>query len=321
MILTVTLNTLLEKQLFFNSTENANNRAYKEKYSAGGKGINISRQLNLLGINNHSLIFLGGANGKKLRSILEQENISFSVVSSKSETREATLVFDKKQESLKTYFGLNSQISDSEINQFVAKLEKAIINSTVVVFAGSMPTPECSKIIEIGIELCNKHDKISILDSYGEHLEDQLKLGPTVVHNNLDELELSLSKKLDSEENIVELLKSFYKKGVKLSFLSSGKSDTYAAKSDFHYRIKNPTIVEKNGTGSGDAFVAGLIYGLEKALIFNDFVKLASAFGAQNASTWDVCNVKLEEAKNLEDDVTITEIGKKIKLIDDSPTI
>lgn len=135
------------------------------------------------------------------------------------------------------------------------------------------------------------------------------------------ELESSLSLNLSNEENISNLLDGLYSKGIKLAFLTAGKGDTFAAKSDFHYRISNPKIVEKNPTGSGDAFVAGLIYGLEKSLIFNDFVKLASAFGAQNASTWDVCKVPLEEAKNLAHDVTITEIGKKIKLIDDSPTI
>lgn len=321
MILTITLNPLLEKRLFFSSTKSDNNRALRQNYSAGGKGINISRQLNVLGIKNHALTFIGGASGKKFRHVLEQENISFSAVSTKSEIREATLVFDNEEESLKTYFGVNSEVSTSEIDQFISKLEKAIINSSVVVFAGSLPTQECSKIIELGIELCHKYDKISILDSYGENLKKQLDLGPTIVHNNLDELELSLSTNFKDEANIEELLNSLYNKGVKLSFLSSGKSDTYAAKSDFHYRIKNPLINEINGTGSGDAFVSGLIYGLEKSLIFNDFVKLASAFGAQNASTWDVCKVKLDDANNLVNEVTITEIGKKIKLIDDSPTI
>ena len=71
MILTVTLNSLLEKKLFLNSKESENNRAYKQQYSAGGKGINISRQLNCLGIQNHALTFLGGANGKKLRGAIK----------------------------------------------------------------------------------------------------------------------------------------------------------------------------------------------------------------------------------------------------------
>ncbi|MCB0748024.1 MAG: 1-phosphofructokinase, partial [Ignavibacteriae bacterium] len=87
MVLTVTINPLLEKNLFFNDVS-ANNRAYKEEITAGGKGINISRQLNLLGIQNHAITFLGGSKGKIIRSVLEKEQISFSPVSTKSETRE-----------------------------------------------------------------------------------------------------------------------------------------------------------------------------------------------------------------------------------------
>lgn len=321
MVLTVTLNPLLEKKLYFESTNSNKNRAYKEEYLAGGKGINISRQLNLLGIQNHALLFLGGANGKKLRSILELENISFSTTSIKNETREASLIFDNTNKSLKTYFGLNSTVTDSEINQFLSKLEKAIVNSSIVVFAGSLPNDAASVIIEKGIELCNKHDKISIIDTYGKQLKKYFSLGPTIIHNNIDEIRASFDVSANSETEISDLLDDFYNQGVKLSFLTNGKVDIFASKADFHYKVLVPKIMEKDPTGSGDAFVAGIIYGLEKSLIFNDFVKLAVSLGAQNAESWEVCKVDPIAAKKLEDEVTIVEIGKKIKLIDDSPTI
>ncbi|MCW8848448.1 MAG: PfkB family carbohydrate kinase [Melioribacteraceae bacterium] len=321
MVLTVTLNPLLEKKLYFENTNSNKSRAYKEEYLAGGKGINISRQLNLLGIQNHALIFLGGNNGKKLRSILESENISFSVTSTKNETREACLIFDDKEKTLKTYFGVNSTVTDSEIEQFLSKLEKAIMNSSIVVFSGSLPNADASIIIEKGIELCNKHDKISILDTYGEQLQKYLSLGPTIIHNNIDEIRSSLRLSLDSEIEISQVLKEFYDQGLNLAFITNGNIDIFASKADFHYKVSVPKIIEKDPTGSGDAFVAGIIYGLEKSLIFNDFVKLAAALGAQNASSWEVCKVDLSAAKKLEDDVSIAEIGKKIKLIDDSPTI
>ena len=321
MVLTVTLNPLLEKKLYFADTQSSKNRAYKEEYLAGGKGINISRQLNLLGIKNHSLIFLGGSNGKKLRSILESENINFSATSTKSETREASLIFDNNEKSLKTFFGLNSTITNSEIEQFLSKLEKAIINSSIVVFSGSLPNEETSIIIQKGIEFCTKHDKISILDTYGKNLNKYLSLSPTIIHNNIEEIKSSLNISLDNEKEIGKILTDFYNKGVKLSFITNGKSEIFASKADFQYKVSVPKVVEKDPTGSGDAFVAGIIYGLEKSLIFNDFVKLAVTLGAQNASSWEVCKVDPREAKKLEDDVSIIEIGKKIKLIDDSPTI
>lgn len=321
MVLTVTLNPLLEKKLFFSDPVTNNNRAYKQELLSGGKGINVSRQLNLLGIKNHAMTFLGGPNGKKIRSLLEHEKISFSAVNTKSESREATLILDEVQSKLTTYFGTNSNISGEEIDSFLNKLKKTIINSSIVVFSGSVPCEGTSVILEKGIELCHKYDKISILDTYGGFLENIIGLGPTVIHNNLSEINTYLKQKTDTEDEIENVLDFLYDNNVKLSFITSGKSDTFAAKSDFHYKISNPKIIEKNPTGSGDAFVAGIVYGLEKSLVFSDFIKLASSLGAQNASRWDACNVNFEDAKKLTSEVKIVEIGKKIKLIDDSPTI
>jgi 1-phosphofructokinase family hexose kinase len=321
MVLTVTLNPLLEKKLFFKSVDSNSVRAYKQNYLAGGKGINICRQLNLLDIKNHAITFLGGANGKKLRTVLESENISFNAIATKDETREAALIFDESNDTLKTFFGINSNITKSEIDQFLLKLEKAIINSSIVVFSGSLPTPETSIIIEKGIELCNKYDKISILDSYGPFLDKQIKKGPTILHNNISEIKSSLSLPLKNEKDVIEVLNFMYSSNIKLAFLTSGSNNTYAAKADFHYKISGPKIEEKDPTGSGDAFVSGIIYGLEKSLIFNDFVKFATSLGAQNASVWDTCSVSMDEARKFIDNIVIEEIGKKIKLIDDSPTI
>ncbi|MFZ1290958.1 MAG: PfkB family carbohydrate kinase [Melioribacteraceae bacterium] len=319
MVLSVTLNPLLERNLFFQNLSQSN-RAYRENYSAGGKGINISRQLNFLGIQNHSLTFLGGNKGKIIRSILEKENINFSSINTKSETREAALLFDEKNKNLQTFFGINSIFTNDEISQFLSKIEKAIINSSIVVFSGSVPSENCSEIIEKGLELCNKYDKISVLDTYGENLETLIKLSPTVIHNNKNEIEKYLNVKLDSENDYQNVLNKFYNNEINLSFITNGKNSFFASKADFHYKIENPEVEEINPTGSGDAFLAGIIYGLEKSLIFNDFVKLGSALGALNASNLEVCKVKLEDAQKLTSQVTIQEIGKKIKIIDDSPT-
>ena len=210
---------------------------------------------------------------------------------------------------------------NGEINSFLNKLEKSIINSSIVVFSGSIPCDDTLIILEKGIKLCHKYDKISIIDTYGDFLDGLIKLGPAVIHNNLSEISSSLGKPISSEEEIKSILDYLYKNDIKLSFLTDGKKDIYASKSDFHYKVKNPVIVEKDPTGSGDAFVAGIVYGLEKSLIFSEFTVIAASLGAQNASQWGVCKVEYEDAKKLTSHVKIIEIGKKIKLIDDSPTI
>lgn len=320
MILTVTLNPLLEKRFFFKAVElGKSHRSFKEELSAGGKGINISRQLNLLGMKNSAYTFLGGNNGKLLRSILAHEQIEYSSVSTRSETRSADLIIEENNR-VTTFFGINSEITKEESYHFKEKLEKMIQNCSIAVFSGSSPCKETDDIFPYAIELANKHDKISILDTYGAHLSDCIDSLPTVVHNNVSEVEESLGISLKRETEKVDYLDHLYKKGIKLAFLTDGPNPFYASKYDFHYRIIPPYINEFDSTGSGDAFAAGLVYGLENSLVFEDFVKIAVALGAANASMLETCRVSKEIMDRYISGINIEPIGKRMKLIDDSPT-
>ncbi len=322
MILTVTLNPLLEQRFIYNSVNwGTENRNAQFKYAAGGKGINVSRQLNKLGIKNLAMTFLGGNNGKILRKILDEEKINHSVISTKSESRIAALIIEENKNRITTFFGPNSEISEKEANHFLEKLEKAINNYSIVVFSGSSPNKFTDKIFPRGIELANKYDKISVLDTYGNHLAECIEKSPTVFHGNISEISASLSVPLSKEPEKIEFLNYLYSKNIKLGFLTDGKNSGYANKFNFHYKFENPDVTEIDGTGSGDAFVSGIVYGLHKSMVFDDFTKLAASLGALNASSWEICSVDLEKAKNLSEKVTLLPIGKKMKLIDDSPTI
>ncbi|MHB9013526.1 MAG: PfkB family carbohydrate kinase, partial [Ignavibacteriaceae bacterium] len=96
MVLTVTLNPLLERRYKFSrisfSQENRNGIL---EIKAGGKGINVSRQLNHLNVENIALTFLGGANGKQLKEILIKENIRITSIRTESNTRDAAIIIDE----------------------------------------------------------------------------------------------------------------------------------------------------------------------------------------------------------------------------------
>lgn len=320
MILTITLNPLLERRLFFDSVElGKENRSKREIFYAGGKGINVSRQLNRLGTKNFAFTFLGGNNGKFLRHCLTEEEIDFTVVSTKSETRSADLIIEENKNCVSSFFGTNSTITFEEASEFKYKLEKMIQNCSIVVFAGSSPCAATDDIFPFGIELANRHDKISILDTYGPHLKKCIAASPTVIHNNVNEVEKSFGISLQSENEKLEYMRELYAKKIKLIFLTDGAKSLYAAKFDFHYKVEPPCVDVVDATGSGDAFVAGIAYGLENTLVFDEFIKIASALGAANASKLDTCNVSFDEMNRYVDKIKISSIGKKMKIINDTP--
>ncbi len=209
--------------------------------------------------------------------------------------------------------------SDEDLKKIEDKIEKMIENASVAVFAGSVPNKEAAEIIRSGIEKGNRLDKITVLDTYGEHLEKCLSAAPMIVHNNIDEVRKSLNLPLKSEEEIADFLKSVYGKGVKIAALTDGENPAYAMKFGYLYKIYPPEITEADSTGSGDSFLAGLIYGLETDLVFTAILNIAAALGSANASKLSVASVEKAEMNSLLNSVKIEELGDKMKVIDDSP--
>ena len=170
MVLTVTLNPLLERRYnYMNVTFNAENRDGSLVMKAGGKGINVSRQLNNLNVENIGLTFLGGSNGKLLKEILVKENIKISSIRTENNTRDASIIIDESSNGISTFFSINSKITPLEVEEFKLKMDKMIQNCEIVVFSGSSPCEETDSIFPFGIEIANRYDKISILDTYGRH--------------------------------------------------------------------------------------------------------------------------------------------------------
>lgn len=320
MILTVTIHPLLERRLTYKKINSgSSNRLPIEELKPGGKGINVSRQLNKLGIKNLAYTFFGGHNGKLLKNLFNDEKINYTFVQTKNETRYSIITIDESKKSVTTFFGPDYKITSEEAEEFKKRLEKMIQNCEIVIFSGSSPNKDTDTIFPFGIETANRFDKISVCDTYGASLKNCIEKAPTVIHNNISEIENSLDFSLKNEIEKIHFLDFLYSKGIKQAFLTDGFEDTYASNFDYHYKVENPKIETVDSTGSGDSFVAGIAYGLNKDLTFEESVKLASSLGALNASTVDVCNIEFEETKKIADDVIISTIGKKIKAIDVTP--
>lgn len=322
MVLTVTINPLLERRIIFkNIVLGKENRNGQEEHKVGGKGINVSRQLNNLGIDNLAFTLLGGENGKLIKDLLFKENIKHTSIRTKSETRNNYIIREESSGVITSYFGVNTVVDENEVDEFKLKLEKIIQNCEIVVFSGSSPCTAADSIYPFGIELANKYDKISVLDTYGAHLQSCIDCSPTVIHNNIEEAEKSLNIKLDTRQAVIDHLKLLYSKGIKQSYITNGSKTSYASNFDFIHSADFPELGSiSDPTGSGDAFIAGLVFGLENDLTFEQTLTFASKLGAANAKSFDSCNVTKEEFESFNYNVEVLPVGKKMKILDVTPT-
>lgn len=320
MVLTVTINPLLERRYEYkNVLAHHQNRNGVVALQAGGKGINVSRQLNELNVQNIALTFLGGANGKAFRSAINKEEISFSFISTKSETRDCAVIIISSEPSVSSFFGENPEISVDEVDGFLLKLEKMITNSSIVVFSGSSPCKQADSIFPTGIKLANKLGKISVCDTYGDHLQNCIDAYPTIVHNNINETESSLKISLKTKKEKLKYLDFLYSKGVKQAFLTDGDNPFYSSNFDFHYKVAVPKIATVDPTGSGDAFTSGIVYGWQRQVTFMEQLIFATSLGTTNSGVFDVCKVPKTAADQFTRKIKPEPVGKKMKVINDKP--
>ncbi|MDR3668070.1 MAG: PfkB family carbohydrate kinase [Ignavibacteriaceae bacterium] len=320
MILTVTLNPLLERRITCSSINiGLVNREGKIEIKSGGKGINVSRQLNNLGIDNLAFTFSGGSTGREFKDIVHREGIKSVFVHTEANTREALIFINESARLVTSCFSMNSCITQKEAYEFSQRLVKMIPNYEMIVLSGSSPCKETNSIFPEAISCAIKNDRIIICDTYGEHLGECLEASPTIVHNNIDEIENSLNIKLRNNDDINNLLSSLYSKNIKQVYLTDAGNPFFASNFDYRFRINPPAVKTVDSTGSGDAFTAGIIYGWHNDLVFEETLKTAVALGAANASFFDVCNVKINGFEELKTSVIITPIGKKMKVIDVKP--
>src|SRR5574338_131764 len=320
MILIITLNPILERRFYYNKVNyGAVNRNAQTKISAGGKGINVSRQLKKFGIKSYNYIFSGGVNGKIYRNALKTEGLEFSSVNTKSETRHAALIISEYEKKISSYFSEDPNILQAEVEEFKFKLDKMIQNCEIVIFSGSSPSNETDSIISYGIELANKYDKVSICDTYGRHLENCINASPTILHNNLLEINSSLNISLNDEKSKTDFLLYLYHKNIKRVFLTDGSNNFYASNFDYIFNIKPLKIKEIDPTGSGDCFVAGITKGWINSDLFEESLKFSTAVAGLNAESFEVACITLEDANKIKNCVEVAPVGKKTKTIDDSP--
>jgi len=320
MILIVTLNPLLERRFLFNKiTLGEVNHSSFNTLALGGKGLNVSRQLKKLGVNSFNFFFSGGTNGKLFRELAKNSGLEFTHIQTKSETRHAAVIIAEEEKQVSTFFSENSDITGSEADEFKLKLDKMIQNCEIVVFSGSSPCKTTDSIIPFGIKLANKYDKISVCDTYGSHLNDCLEASPTILHNNFNEIKTSLNVNLQTENDIRKFLSHCYDKGIKRTFLTNGDKEFFASNFDYHYKIHPIKISEADATASGDCFAAGVIYGWINSDVFEETLKFSTALAGINASKFNVAEVEPDEIYNYKESVQINPVGKKAKIIDDSP--
>lgn len=257
MITTVTLNASIDKAYYMEKIiENGTvMRVAAVRNTAGGKGLNVARNVKLCGEKVHATGLVGGYNGKYLESLLKKDEITYEFEHIKGETRSCINILDPKYRSTE-YLEPGCEVSEEEEESFLAHFPEIIKDSDVITLSGSVPKGISKEIYRKLVELAKESGKQVILDTSGELLEHGMEGRPSMVKPNQDELELLFHTKIESREQVISYAKEIHAKGIPYVVISLGGEGALLVCDKGVFQGIPPKVEVENTVGCGDSMVA-----------------------------------------------------------------
>lgn len=279
MIYTVTLNPSIDYSVYpecFRTGEIL--RSQYEKYTFGGKGLNVSAILTRLGVENCALGFCGGFSGREIERLARRAGILCDFCEIFETSRINVKIISEEESAINA---LGPMIRLSEEEKLLEKLSGLSGDDTVII-SGKSPQSESGRLLENVIEAASKSRLIA--DMEGKDLSLALSEKPFLVKPNKEELSAFFGKESMSGDEVVVYARKLKELGAQNVFVSLGKDGALLVAEDGQvYRAKAPEVKAVSTVGAGDSCLAGFVAGYDRGYEFA--LALAMAAGAATAQS------------------------------------
>ncbi len=300
MILTVTLNAAIDKRYVVEKFETGSvNRVKECSYSAGGKGLNVSRVAVIAGEEVTATGFVGGHAGNYIAQTLDGQNIKGDFVHISGESRSCINIYDEATHTQTEFLEPGVFVTDADKENMLVKFIELIKDCSVVAISGSVPKGVDSSLYKAMIEIAKQYKKKVILDTSGKLLEECIEAKPTMIKPNMDEIKVLAGKDIKTQDELIEAAINIQKTGIEVVVISCGANGSLIACEEGVYRALVPRIDAVNTVGCGDSMIAGFAVGFSRGMNMVDTIQLASAISAANAIRMETGFFTMEDMKQL----------------------
>ncbi|HRW82192.1 MAG TPA: 1-phosphofructokinase [Methanothrix sp.] len=279
MIYTITLNPALDRTLWINEIrEDVSNRIIREESYAGGKGIDVSKVLTALGVENKALGFIAGFAGRQLEAQLIRDGTRCSFIPVSGETRINIVIHE-----LVTGRQIILNSAGPEVKPFelleITDVVRRMEDPEFVSIGGSLPPRAHPDIYRKIIETARLRGAKVVLDVDREALKIGIQAKPDVIKPNIHELSSLVGRKLEKRAEILEAAREINRKGVEIVLVSMGPRGILLVSDGKAYQAAPPSVEVVNTIGAGDSSVAGFICGQVSGRDLKESLILATAAG------------------------------------------
>ncbi len=252
-------------------------------FTAGGKGINVSRTLRHFRISTLASGFLGGTAGEYIKLMLMREGIRNDFCFIGGNSRTSLTVIDPVGNAITRVIERGPRINQRERQVFLNKFASLIKGCLLVIFSGrSIPGAEDSFYAKL-IMAAKKQNKPAGLDTSGKALKLGLSAKPYLIKPNLMEAEQLLERRLDTFRKRKAGVVALRKMGVQVVALTLGAEGAIVFDGKTMVVSHPPRFKPLSPVGCGDAFMAGFFTSLTRGKKIPESVRFAVACGTASS--------------------------------------
>lgn len=285
--------------VFHKLTLDAVNRAVTTLDGMAGKSVNVAKVLKSLGEEPVAAGFAGGERGAALRALLAARKIEQAFVEVAVPTRQCTTVID---ESAGTHTELVEEclpIAAEDYDKLMGLIQPLFKRCHAAIMSGSIPPGGPAGWHGRCTRLAHEAGALSVVDAQGAPLVQALPDRPGLVKPNRPELSATVGRALPDEAAVIAAIRELHERGAQRVVVTAGKDPVLAYDGTRFWRLIPPVIAARNPVGSGDAFLATLVWRLLRGEDLGEAGRWAAAAGTANALTLMPGELDREQVESL----------------------
>ncbi len=297
MIVTLTANAAIDRTALVSRLEpGARVRLEAEHAQAGGKGVNVARVLQLLGVPVRALVVVGGRSGAWIVQDLERAGIPVVAVEARGESRTCLELVESATHRVTQAHGAGVEGDAALAERVERALEAALAGAEWLACCGSLPRGTPPEALARWRAIAAARGVRCAIDTSGKPLRAAWAAGPDLLRMNREEAADALGVPAEA----LPPPPYAYAGRPGLGVISDGPRECLAwTDAGARFRIAPPRVHARSPIGCGDAMLAGLLAGLVAGQPLEQVLRDACALGAADAESWLAGRPDPERARDL----------------------
>lgn len=281
MIVTVTLTPALDKTVVIPAFEVGKvNRIVSIRQDPGGKGINVSKVLKVLGTESVATGILGGNTGAWIESEIEKLGIGHDFVHTEAQTRTNLKVIDNERHTNTDINEPGEPVTDAVYEAVFRKIMDNAKAGDMVVFSGKAPKGAPDDIFGSYIRRLRDAGIRSCLDADAELLIHGVEAIPEMIKPNDVELARLTGRAANTLSEIADSARELNSRGIRTVVVSLGSEGAIFARDGAVLHAEGLMVPVGSTVGAGDSMMAAFCHGEHTGMPFEDVCRLSVAVSA-----------------------------------------